>query len=123
MDFFEVTVDEGGFRRKAWKFLLRLPFSGRTSSGSMTAAISSRFSTATCAPWSPTSGGVLGANRLRQSDRLAVKRRVGVHRELTDRFLALVSHYLFEPCFTRPGEGHDKGSVARRQGLLCTGDN
>ena len=36
----------------------------------------------------------------------------------TDRFKAWVSHYLFEPCFTRPGEGHDKGSVeARGKGL------
>ena len=45
---------------------------------------------------------------------LAVKRRVGLQRELTDRFQALVSHYLFEPCFARPGEGHDKGSVESR---------
>jgi len=44
----------------------------------------------------------------------AVKRRVGVQRELTKRFQALVSHYLFEPCFARPGEGHDKGGVEGR---------
>ena len=48
----------------------------------------------------------------------AVKRRVGLLPELTDRFKALVSHYLFEPCFTRPGEGHDKGSVEAR-GKRC----
>jgi hypothetical protein len=35
-------------------------------------------------------------------------------RELTGRFQALVSHYLFEPCFTRPGTGHDKGGVESR---------
>ena len=29
VDFFEVLVDEGGRRRKAWKFLLRLMYSGR----------------------------------------------------------------------------------------------
>ncbi|MBA7676694.1 hypothetical protein ES703_84938 [subsurface metagenome] len=34
--------------------------------------------------------------------------------DLTDRFLALSSHYLFEPCFARPGEGHDKGGVESR---------
>lgn len=29
-----------------------------------------------------------------------------------------MSHYLFEPCFTRPGEGHDKGGVeARGKGI------
>jgi hypothetical protein len=44
----------------------------------------------------------------------AVKRRVGVERELQERFRALVSHYLFEPCFARPGEGHDKGAVESR---------
>ena len=35
-------------------------------------------------------------------------------RELSVRFLALCSHYLFEPCFARPGEGHDKGGVEAR---------
>ena len=48
----------------------------------------------------------------------AVRRRVGAERQLTDRFRALSSHYLFEPCFARPGEGHDKGGVeARGKGL------
>ncbi len=48
----------------------------------------------------------------------AVRRRVGAERELTERFAALVSHYLFEPCFARPGEGHDKGGVeARGKGI------
>jgi len=37
-----------------------------------------------------------------------VRKIVGAQRELTGRFLALVSHYLFEPDFTRIGEGHDK---------------
>jgi hypothetical protein len=40
------------------------------------------------------------------------------HRQLTERFEALVSHYLFEPCFARPREGHDKGGVeARGKGI------
>jgi hypothetical protein len=43
---------------------------------------------------------------------------VGGERALTARFAALASHYLFEPCFCRPGEGHDKGGVeARGQAL------
>src|SRR5262249_48845771 len=33
---------------------------------------------------------------------------------LTERFAALATHYLFEPCFARPGEGHDKGGVESR---------
>jgi transposase len=32
----------------------------------------------------------------------------------TTLFAALASHYLFEPCFCRPGEGHDKGGVEAR---------
>jgi hypothetical protein len=39
---------------------------------------------------------------------------VGGERALTPRFTALVSHYLLEPCFCRPGEGHDKGGVEAR---------
>jgi len=35
-------------------------------------------------------------------------------RQLTARFQALVSHYSFEPCFARVGEGHDKGGVESR---------
>ena len=46
--------------------------------------------------------------------RAAVKRRLGVARELSGRFLALCAHYLIEPCFARPGEGHDKGAVEAR---------
>ena len=46
----------------------------------------------------------------------AVKRRLGLglERELSGRFLALCSHYVIEPCFARPGEGHDKGGVEAR---------
>jgi hypothetical protein len=44
----------------------------------------------------------------------AVRKIVCARRELTGRFLALVSHYLFEPDFTRIGEGHDKGGVESR---------
>ena len=36
---------------------------------------------------------------------------VGSERQLTARFAACASHYLFEPCFARPREGHDKGGV------------
>jgi hypothetical protein len=39
---------------------------------------------------------------------------VGGARTLTPRFAALASHYLLEPCFCRPGEGHDKGGVEAR---------
>jgi Mu transposase, C-terminal domain len=48
----------------------------------------------------------------------AVKKIVGTESQLTERFAALASHYLFEPCFACPGEGHDKGGVeARGKGI------
>jgi hypothetical protein len=43
---------------------------------------------------------------------------VGSERELTARFLALSTQYLFEACFARPRTGHDKGGVeARGKGI------
>lgn len=115
-DFFDVDVEEDGVFRKAWKLVLRLPYSGRDFVGLYDS----------CDQLSFLDGHVRAAahfNGLPQRivyDNLsaAVKRRVGLLPELTDRFKALVSHYLFEPCFARPGEGHDKGSVeARGKGL------
>ena len=44
----------------------------------------------------------------------AVRRRQFPPRQLSERFQALASHHLFEPCFARPGEGHDKGGVEAR---------
>jgi hypothetical protein len=38
----------------------------------------------------------------------------GSERELTARFRALASHYVFEPVFCRPRTGHDKGGVEAR---------
>jgi len=115
-DFFEVTVEEGGELRKVWKFVLRLPYCGRD------------FLTFydSCDQLAFLDGHVRAAARFGGMPRrivydnlsAAVKRRVGLAPELTRRFKALVSHYLFEPCFTRRGEGHDKGSVeARGKGI------
>ena len=44
----------------------------------------------------------------------AVRRVQFPRRALTERFAALASHYGVEPCFARPGEGHDKGGVESR---------
>src|SRR5215831_4365518 len=44
----------------------------------------------------------------------AVRKIVGSERVLTERFAALATHYLFEACFARPGEGHAKGGVESR---------
>lgn len=112
VDFFEVTVEEPGERRKAWKLVVRLMASGRDF-----AWLYDR-----CDQVSFLDGHVRafacfgGVPRRMVYDNLsaAVKRRVGLDIELSERFMALASHYLFEPCFARPGEGHDKGGVESR---------
>ncbi len=116
VDFFEVSVEEGGQRRKAWKFVMRLMYSGRDFIRLYERADQLSFLDAHVLAFSYL-GGV---PRRVVYDNLtaAVKKIVGSERELTERFRALVSHYLFEACFTRPGEGHDKGGVeARGKGI------
>ena len=113
VDFFEVLVDVDGTRRKAWLFLMRLMYSGaRFSRGSTSARIKSAFSMGTSARL-PTSRGRrrVAYDNLRAA---VVRILVAGARTLTPRFTALASHYLVEPCFCRPGEGHDKGGVEAR---------
>ena len=112
VDFFEMLVDVNGVRRKAHLFLMRLMNSGRDF-----VWLYDR-----CDQVSFLDGHVRafaffgGVPRRGVYDNLsaAVRRRVGVPRELTDRFRALSSHYGFEPCFARVREGHDKGGVEGR---------
>jgi len=112
VDFFEVTVDEGGVRRKAWQFLMRLMYSGRDF-----AWLYDR-----CDQLSFLDGHVkafehfCGVPHRCIYDNLspAVARVTFPRRQLTQRFSALVNHYLLEPCFARVGEGHDKGGVEGR---------
>ncbi len=112
VDFFEVTVDVKGERKKAWKFLMRLMASGkdfayvyeRCDQVSFLDGHVRAFEAFGCVP------------RRIAYDNLtaAVKRRIGGLRVLAERFLALVSHYAYEACFARVGEGHDKGGVEGR---------
>jgi transposase len=111
-DFFEVTVEEGGFWRKAWKFLLRLPFSGRDFVWIYDRCDQLSFFDGHVRAFAHFGG--VPARVVYDRLSAALKRRMGMVPELTDRFRALSSHYLFEPCFARPGEGHDKGSVEAR---------
>jgi transposase len=116
VDFFEVRVEEDGQMKKAWKFVMRLMYSGRDFVRLYHRCDQLSFLDAHVRAFSYL-GGV---PRRVVYDNLtaAVKKVVGGERELTDRFTALVSHYLFEPCFARPGEGHDKGGVeARGKGI------
>lgn len=112
VDFFEVTVEVGGVMRKGWKFLLRLMYSGRDFAWLYESCDQLAFLDGHVRAFAHLGG--VPARIVYDNLSSAVKRIVGVERELTERFLALSSHYLFEPCFARRGEGHDKGGVEGR---------
>jgi transposase len=112
IDFFEVTVEISGEWVKAWKFLLRLMYSGREFVWLYQRCDKPAFLDGHVRAFA----NLGGVPRRCVYDNLpaAVRKIVGAERQLTKRFAALVSHYLFEPCFARVGEGHDKGGVESR---------
>ena len=113
VDFFEVLVDLKSVRRKAWLFLMRLMASGRDFGWIYERQDQVSFLDGHVRAFSHFEGVPL---RIAYDNlRAAVTRvLVGGERTLSARFAALASHYLFEPCFCRPGEGHDKGGVEAR---------
>ena len=115
-DFFEVTVEESGEFYRVWKLVLHLPYCGRDFLWLYDSCDQLAFLDGHVRAAAHFSG--LPRRLVYDNLSAAVKRRVGLVPQLTERFQALVSHYLFEPCFTRPGEGHDKGGVeARGKGI------
>jgi transposase len=113
VDFFEVLVDVAGERRKAWLFLLRLMYSGRDFAWIYPRQDQVSFLDGHVRAFAHFDG--VPARIAYDNLRAAVVRiLVGGERQLTARFQALASHYLLEPCFCRPGEGHDKGGVEAR---------
>jgi hypothetical protein len=113
VDFFEVTVQVNGVQRKVWKFLIRLMYSGRDFVQLYDRCDQICFLDGHVRSFAFFQG--VPHRLVYDNLRAAVKRIVGLkERELSERFEALKSHYLFEPCFARPGEGHDKGGVESR---------
>ena len=112
VDFFEVTVEVAGERRKAWKFLMRLMHSGRDFVWLYERQDQLAFLDGHVRAFEHFGG--VPARGVYDNLKPAVRRVLFPHRQLTERFQALASHYLFEPCFARPGEGHDKGGVEAR---------
>ena len=113
VDFFEVLVDVDGIRRKAWLFLLRLMYSGRDFGWIYERQDQVSFLDGHVRAFAHFDG--IPTRLAYDNLRPAVTRiLVGGERALTPRFAALASHYLFEPCFCRPGVGHDKGGVEAR---------
>ena len=83
VDFFEVTVDVGGERRKVWKFVLRLMYSGRDfvwlyDSCDQLIFLDGHVRAFSWLGWVPT-------RLVYDNLSAAVKRRVGLERELTER--------------------------------------
>ena len=113
VDFFEVLVDLDGTRRKAWLFLMRLMYSGRDFAWIYERQDQISFLDGHVRAFAHFDGvpGRIAYDNLRAA---VVRILVGGERALTARFAALASHYLVEPCFCRPGEGHDKGGVEAR---------
>lgn len=113
VDFFEVLVDVDGTRRKAWLFLMRLMYSGRDFAWIYERQDQVSFLDGHVRAFAHF-GGVPARLAYDNLKAAVVRILVGGERTLTPRFAALASHYLFEPCFCRPGEGHDKGGVESR---------
>jgi len=117
VDFFEVLVEIGGRRQKAWMFVMRLMHSGRDF-----AHVFARQDQVCFLDAHVRAFAHFGAvpQRVAYDNLTPAVRKifVGAERVLTARFEALASHYLFEPCFCRPATGHDKGGVeARGKGI------
>jgi len=112
VDFFDVVVEERGQQRHAWKFLMHLMYSGYDFVWLYDRCDQLAFLDAHVRAFAYF-GGV--PQRMAYDNLTpAVRKIVGAERVLTERFAALATHYLFEPCFARPGEGHDKGGVESR---------
>lgn len=112
VDFFEVTVEIAGARVKAWKFLLRLMYSGREFVWLYQRCDKLAFFDGHVGAFAYLGG--IPSRCVYDNLSAAVRKIVGAKRQLNQRFEALMSHYLFEPCFARVGEGHDKGGVESR---------
>ena len=116
IDFFEVTVDESGGRRKAWMFLMRLMYSKRDFAWLYDGCTQLAFLDGHVRAFEHFGG--VPARCVYDNLGAAVKKVVLGGRELTDSMKSLSSHYLFEPCFARVGRGNDKGGVeARGKGI------
>ncbi len=113
VDIFEVWVDLGGLRRKAWMFVMRLMHSGRDFAWIYDRQDQVSFLDGHVRAFEHF-GGVPARIALDNLKAAVAKILAGSDRELAARYQALCAHYAFEPCFARPRTGHDKGGVESR---------
>lgn len=112
VDFFDVSVEIEGERRRAWMFVMRLMYSGRDFAWLYEWADQVCFLDGHVRAFEHF--GEVPQRLIYDNLSAAVRRMVLPERQLTARFQSLASHYLFEPCFARPRTGHDKGGVESR---------
>jgi transposase len=116
VDFFELSADVVGKRQKAYMFLMHFMHSKRDFFWIYDRQDQLSFLDGHARAFAHL--GYIPARLVYDNLSSAVRKIIGAERRLTERFAALVSHYGFEPCFARPGEGHDKGGVeARGKGI------
>lgn len=111
VDFFEVVVDVGDRREAVWMLVIRLMHSGRDFAWLYEHCDQVSFLDGHVRAFAHFGGK---PHRCVYDNLSAAVKKILPKRELTARFSALVSHYLFEPCFARIGTGHDKGGVESR---------
>jgi len=113
VDFFAVVVDLAGVRQQLQAFVLQLMCSQVTVARLYARADQVSFLDGHVQAFAALGG--VPARLIYDNLRPAVQRLAGHGaRTLAARFLALATHYAFEPCFARPGTGHDKGGVEAR---------
>ena len=111
VDFFDVTVEVAGERRKAWLFVVHLMYSRRDFAWLYERCNQIAFLDGHVRAFEHL-GGVV-ARCIYDNLKAAVKRRLGIERELSGRFAALCTHYLFEPCFARRARGMTRAGWRR----------
>ena len=111
-DFFEVTVDISGERRKAWMFVMRLMYSKRDFVWLYDRCDTLSFLDAHVRAFQQFGG--VPKRIVYDNLSAAVTKIVAGTRHLTAPFNRVVNHYQFEPCFARVGRGDDKGGVESR---------
>ncbi|MDP7560685.1 MAG: IS21 family transposase, partial [Planctomycetota bacterium] len=116
VDFFEVTIDLNNNRQKVWMFVMRLMYCGRDFAWLYQHCDQVSFLDAHVRAFEHFGG--VPARCIYDNLKPAVTKVMLHRRQLSIRFQALASHFLFEPCFARVGVGHDKGGVeARGKGI------
>lgn len=112
VDFFDVTVDEDGKRRKAWMFVMRLMYSKRDFALLCESCDALTFADAHVKAFAHFDA--VPMRIIYDNLSAAVAKIVMGGRQLNRLFKSLENHYQFEPCFCRVGRGDDKGGVEGR---------